>query len=130
MRDPENSKPKFSPILDEDHDVLVLLRNIFIGKGSYSVDDLADKVSLSSDSIYKQFEAVRVLRADVFIFALMYDVRKRGVESKLLKYLNRLLGLDSRPAKVHPKVRIAVQSIEQLLLDLFQETETKGADHA
>jgi hypothetical protein len=125
MPNPENIKPKFSPILDEDHDLLVLLRSIFIGKGSFSVDDLADQVSLSSDSIYKQLEAVRVLRADVLVFALMYDVRKRGIESKLLKYLNRLLGLDSRPAKTHPKVRIAVQSIEQLLLDLFQETEAR-----
>jgi len=125
MPGPENIKPKFSPILDEDHDLLILLRSIFIGKGSFSVDDLADRVSLSADSIYKQLEAVRVLRADVLIFALMYDVRKRGVESKLLKYLNRLLGLDSRPAKAHPKVRIAVQSIEQLLLDLVKETEAK-----
>lgn len=124
MPDPENIKPKFSPILDEDHDLLVLLRSIFIGKGSFSVDDLADQVSLSSDSIYKQLEAVRVLRADVFIFALMYDVRKKGIESKLLKYVNGLIGLDSRLAKVHPKVRVAVHSIEQLLLDLFQETET------
>ena len=121
----DNNKPRFSLILDEDFPLLQLLRSMFIGSGSsYSVDDLADELGISSHSLYKMFSAERPLRADVMLAAMIYANRKNRHDRRIADYVNNLLGLETRP-RMNPRVQRFVKNMESQLLDLFSNIDTK-----
>ncbi len=119
MSRPEDVQPKYGLILDDDHPLLELLRSLFIGgRAPFDIDDLADKLGLSSHSLYKPFgNPERVLRADVYIAAAQYSYRKNR-NQELIDYLLIPLGLEARP-RMRPEVQKIIRNIEAQLLELF-----------
>ena len=127
MFTPRNGKPKFGLILDEDHDILVMLRRMFIGGSApYSIDDLADEIGLSSHSLYKMFGADRPLRADVLLAAMCYAHRKNRDDRRIADYINNLLGLESRSTRMKAEAKKFMRHMESHLLDLFPEEAAGG----
>ena len=116
-------QPKYRLILDDEDELLALLRSLFIGgRAPFDIDDLADKLGISPHSLYKPFSNPdRPVRADVLIAAIQYAYRKAR-NTELLDYILMPLGLEARP-RMRPRVQRFVKNIETQLLDLFPENK-------
>jgi hypothetical protein len=125
MNRPDEVQPKYRLILEDDDPLLELLHSLFIGaRAPFDIDDLADKLGISSHSLYKPFEhSERPLRADILIAAIQYTYRK-GRNTEILDSILLPLGLEARP-RMRPKVQRFVKNIESQLLELFPDSDAE-----